>query len=66
MGKILRAFQVINQDGGFAISSTYNVVDSEGNQTKKNAKDSFFAVDENLISHIEAIENYIKMNRLAE
>lgn len=64
MGKILRAFQIINQDGGYAVSSTYNEVDDAGNRTKKNARDSFFAVDLELRSHIDAIEEYIN-NRLA-
>lgn len=66
MGKILRAFQVINQDGGYTISSTYNEVDENGNQIKKNAKDSFFVVDPELQSHIDAVEDFIKGNRLSE
>lgn len=65
MNKILRAFQIINQDGGYAVSSTYNEVDDAGNQTKKNVRDSFFAVDLELKSHIDAIEEYINKNRLA-
>lgn len=62
--KILRAFQIINKDGARTISSTYNEVDSEGNITKTNAKDSFYAVDPELKAHIDAIEAFI-MNRLA-
>ena len=41
MNKVLRAFQVINQDGGYQISSTYNEVDSNGNQIKKMRKTVF-------------------------
>lgn len=66
MSKVLRAFQVINQDGGYQISSTYNEVDSNGDQIKKNAKDSFFVVDKSLIPHIEEIEKFINTNRLAD
>lgn len=64
--KILRAFQVINRDGMFNVSSTYNEVDEQGNITKLNEKDSFIAIDTTLQAHIEAIENYIRENRLAE
>lgn len=65
MGKILRAFQVIKQDGGYFVSSTYNTVDDSGNITARNKKDSFFAVDPELEEHIRAVEDYIKNNRLA-
>lgn len=64
--KILRAFQVIKRDGIYSVSSTYNEVDSEGNITKVNEKDSFMAVDATLQSHISAIETYIMEHRLAE
>ena len=64
--KILRAFQVINRDGMFSVSSTYNEVDSQGNITKLNEKDSFIAVDATLQSHIDAIEEYISEHRLSE
>ena len=64
MLKVLRAFQVINRDGMYNVSSTYNEVDDKGNITKLNEKDSFIAVDEQLQSHIDAIETYIRENRL--
>lgn len=64
MGKILRAFQVIKQDGGYFVSSTYNTVDESGNITARNKKDSFFVVDEGLEANIKAVEDYIN-NRLA-
>lgn len=64
--KILRAFQVIKRDGMYAVSSTYNEVDGQGNITKLNEKDSFIAVDEALVGQIAAVEQYIKNNRLSE
>jgi hypothetical protein len=64
--KILRAFQVIKRDGMYAVSSTYNEVDGQGNITKLNEKDSFIAVDETLVGQIAAVEQYIKDNRLSE
>lgn len=64
--KILRAFQVIRRDGIHSVSSTYNEVDEAGNPVKVNVKDSFMAVDPGLAGHIEAIEQYIMENRLAD
>lgn len=61
--KILRAFQVINQDGGYVLSSTFNEIDDLGNISKRNEKDSFYVIDEEMKTHIESIESYIK-NRL--
>ena len=61
--KILRAFQVINQDDAAVISSTYNEVNEAGEITKRNEKNSFYAVDEELQIHIDAIRTYL-FNRL--
>lgn len=59
MQNILRAFQVLNQDGAKTVSATYNKVDEEGNLVKKNASKSFYAVDEEIQMHISAIEECI-------
>lgn len=64
--KILRAFQVINQDGAYVLSSTYNEVDENGATVRKNVKDSFYAVDEEFKSHIDAIEDYINRVRFGQ
>lgn len=64
--KILRGFQVINKDGGYSVSSTYNEVNEQGETTNPNAKDSFFALDEALREHIDAIEKYIRQNRFGQ
>lgn len=57
---IMRGFQVIDRDGGYMVSSTYNVVDNNtGALLKQNKKCSFYAVDEELKEHIEAIKKYI-------
>lgn len=57
--KALRAFQVISQDGEEVVLGTYNEVDEDGKIKKRNEKDSFYAVDEELKGHIEAIRAYI-------
>lgn len=64
--KILRAFQIINRDGVFNVSSTYNEVDETGNIIRVNEKDSFVAVDSTLNQNISAIEQYIMEHRLSE
>lgn len=64
--KILRGFQVINKDGGYSLTSTYNEVNEQGETTNPNAKDSFFVVDESLKEHIDAVEAYIRQNRFGQ
>lgn len=65
--KVLRAFQVINKDGIYSLSSTYNVIDdSTGEPVRQNVKDSFYAVDPDLKAHIDAIEEYINTNRFRQ
>lgn len=64
--KILRALQIIKQDGGRVLSSTYNEVNDTGDMEKKNGKDSFYAIDAELIKHIEAIESYINTVRFGQ
>lgn len=62
--KILRAFQVINQDGQFFLSSTYNEINSDGDVVNRNVRDSFYITDETSKAHIKAIEDYISQVRL--
>ena len=60
MKKIIRAFQVINRDGEYAVSTTYNEIDDTGKTIRTNVKDSFYAVDQDLVGHIGAIEEFLK------
>ncbi|MEI1255972.1 hypothetical protein V8Q34_14610 [Blautia sp. JLR.GB0024] len=62
--KILRSFQVINSDKEKTISSIYNEADETGSVTKRNAQDSFYAIDPELKAAISVIEKYINENRL--
>lgn len=62
--KILRAFQVINRDGEFSVGIRFHEVDEKGTIIKPDQSESFFAVDAELKNHIEAVENYIRQNRL--
>ena len=64
--KVLRAFQVINQDGSFVVTSTYNEIDDQtGTIVKHNAKDSFYAVEVGIKKDIGDVETYI-LNRLTQ
>lgn len=64
--KVLRAFQVINQDGSFVVTSTYNEIDDQtGKIVKHNAKDSFYAVEVGIKKDIGDVETYI-LNRLTQ
>ena len=62
--KILSTFQVINQDGQFIISFSYNETDEDGNIVKRNLRESFYAIEKNTKAHIQAIEDYIREVRL--
>lgn len=64
--KQLSSFMVLNIDGGDRVSYTYNEIDEEtGDPVSQNNKKNFYAVDRDLMTHIEAIRNYIRENKLA-
>ena len=56
---------VLNIDGGNRVSYTYDEMDDTGEVTSMNKKKNFFSVDPDLESHIEAIQNYIRKNKLS-
>lgn len=65
--KQLSSFLVMNVGGGDRISFTYDVLNDEtGEIVDPNRKESFFVVDETLRSHVNAIRDYIRTNKLAE
>lgn len=57
--KILRGFSVANMDGEYNVCATYNEVDADGNVTGVNKKMSFYAVESEVKSHIESIQEFI-------
>lgn len=64
--KNLSSFMVINFNGGDRVSFTYDTIDENtGDVIDTNTKESFFVVDETLRSHIEAVRNYIRENKLS-
>lgn len=62
--KQLSSFMVLNMDGGDRVSYTYNELNSNGDIISMNNKKSFFAVDSGLLGHINAIREFIRVNKL--
>lgn len=64
--KQLSSFMVLNIDGGDRVSYTYNEINEEtGEPVSQNNKKSFYAVDKELMAHIEAIRKFIRDNKLS-
>lgn len=64
--KQLSSFMVLNVNGGDRVSFTYDTInENTGDVIDTNTKESFFVVDETLRSHIEAVRNYIRENKLS-
>lgn len=64
--KQLSGFTVLNVYGADRVAFTYDEIDEEGNLVSHNNKKSYYAVDEELKLHIEAIRDHIKTNKLEE
>lgn len=65
--KQLSSFAVLNINGGDRISFTFDEInDTTGEPISMNNKHSFYVVDNNLASHIEAIKTYIRENKLSD
>lgn len=63
--KKITGFAVVNSDIGKKIAYTYSEIDTEGNIIKSNTKESFVAIDEDLLTAITTIETNIN-TRIAE
>ena len=65
--KQLASFAVLNVNGGYRVSYTYDEIDSDtGDMISPNNKGNFYAVDDNLKEIIEAIRSYITEHKLSE
>ena len=57
----------LNVNGGDRISYTYDTIDeSTGDLIDTNTKESFFVVDEQLRTHVNAIREWIRANKLSD
>ena len=65
MIKQLSSFMALNVGGGNRISFTFDEINEEtGEPISQNNRGSFYVVDSTLKSHIEAIREYIRENKL--
>lgn len=64
--KQLTSFLVLNVNGGDRISYTYDTINNDGEIEASNTKESFVVNDSELTSHVEAIRNFIRANRLGK
>lgn len=65
--KQLSSVMILNVDGGDRISYTYNEINEEtGEPVSTNNKKNFYVVDKELATHINAIRDYIRANKLEE
>lgn len=65
--KQLSSFMVLNVNGGDRVSYTYDEVDPEtGDLISSNNKESFFVVDAELRTHIEAARDFIRVHKLGD
>lgn len=63
--KQLSSFMVISIDGGDRISYTFDEIDEKtGEPISRNNKRNFFAVDQTVKSHVKAIRDFIRENKL--
>lgn len=51
---------------GDRVTYTYSVIDEEGNLISPNNKGNFIALDAELISHIQAIRDFVNANKLSK
>lgn len=51
---------------GDRVAYTYSILDEEGNLTSNNNKGNFIALDPELIEHIQAIRDYVRINKLSK
>lgn len=65
--KQLASFADISTNGGHRITYTFDEIDAEtGDVISPNNKGNFYAVDEELLGHIDAIRTFIQEHRLTE
>lgn len=65
--KQLSSYMVLSVSGGDRISLTFDEINAEtGDVESTNNKVTFFVTDAGLRSHVEAIRDWIRQNKLAE
>lgn len=62
--KIVTSFTHLITGEGNRIAYTYSEVDEDGTLVSQNNRGNFVAVNEELVGHINAINDYITKNKL--
>lgn len=65
MKKLTSVTQFVTGEG-MRISYTFSEIDENGNLISQNNKGNFIVMDEQLLSHITAVNDYVASNKLTE
>ncbi len=66
MKKMLTSFTKFTTGEGERVSFTFSEVSERGELVNANNKGNFIVMDDELLSHLQAVDNYIKENYLTE
>ena len=66
MKKMLTSFTKFTTGEGERVSFTFSEVSEKGELVNANNKGNFVVMDDELLSHLQAVDNYIKENYLKE
>lgn len=66
MKKLLTSFTKFTTGEGERVSFTFSEVSEKGELVNPNNKGNFVVMDDELLSHLQAVDNYIKENYLTE
>lgn len=56
--QILRAFQIIKQDGMYKVTTVYNSIDENGKTVRNNARRTDYVINEEMVSNIKALDDF--------
>ena len=57
--QILRAFQIIKQDGMYKVTTVFNTIDENGKAVKINNRRSDYLVDADMALHAQALDEFL-------
>ncbi len=66
MKKMLTSFTKFTTGEGERVSFTFSEVSEKGELVDQNNKGNFIVMDDELLSHLQAVDNYIRENYLKE
>lgn len=66
MKKMLTSFTKFTTGEGERVSFTFSEVSEKGELVSPNNKGNFIVMNDELLSHLQAVDNYIKENYLTE